>query len=151
MPKTYYERYKAIVWRKPEFVGKKSKYQSTLADLEAIYPKGQKHLAKALGVHPRTIRKWKTGERHPTQAHVAKLLHKKQAGERFVSMVQRNYNLDREKAISKIRSHYKREQKKAPEQKETDKWLPPYPLRIDEIEEEEEERRSRKRKRKKRH
>jgi len=132
------------------FAGKKSKYQPTLADLEAIYPKGQKHLAKALGVHPRTIRKWKTGERHPTQAHVAKLLHKKQGGERFVGMVQRNYNLTREEAIARIRSHYRKEEKKAPEQKETDKWLPPYPISIAEIEEEEVEEEVIKKKKKKR-
>jgi len=108
---------------------KKSRYQPTLADLEEIYPGGQKHLAKALNVSTRTIRYWKTGERHPTQAHVAKLLHKKQGGERFVRMVERNYNLTRKKAIQRIKSHYKKEQKKAPEQKETDKWLPPYPTK----------------------
>jgi len=108
-------------------MSKKSRYQPTLADLEKIYPYGQKHLAKALGVSTRTIRYWKTGERNPTEAHVSKLIHKKQGADRFIEGVQRNYNLTRKKAIAQIKSHYKREQKKAPEQAETDKWISLYP------------------------
>lgn len=108
---------------------KKSKFQPTLADLEEIYPAGQKHLAKALGVSDRTIRYWKTGERNPTKEHVAILIHKKVSGQRYVRMVEENYDLTRRQAITKIRKQYVREQKKAPTQKETDKWLPPYPTK----------------------
>lgn len=108
---------------------KKSKFQPTLADLEEIYPAGQKHLAKALGVSSRTIRYWKTGQRNPTQEHIAKLLHKKISGQRYVRMVEENYDLTRKQAIRKIRSQYKKEQKVAPTQKETQKWLPPYPTK----------------------
>ncbi len=105
---------------------KKSKFQPTLADLEEIYPAGQKHLAKVLGVSTRTLRYWKTGERHPTKEHVLKLIHKKVSADRYINLVQDNYNLTRKQAVKKVKRFYKGADKDKPEQTETDKWIPAY-------------------------
>lgn len=56
-------------------VEKRKRFKPTLREsleyLESIHPEGQKGLAKSLKVDPRTIRKWKTGERRPTRQHTS--------------------------------------------------------------------------------
>lgn len=140
-PKGYYERYRAIVWEKPKpkprrkpRVRPKPKvrppayvWKPTLEDLEKVYPGGQKHLARSLGVSPRTIRYWKTEERYPTQVHSFKMLHSYRRADRYLEQIQDKYNISRDKAIVKCKRYYERREAEEPEAPESDKWIPLYP------------------------
>lgn len=140
-PKGYYERFRAIVWEKPKPKPRprpkrkarpKAKrpafvWKPVLEDLEKIYPGGQKHLARSLGVSPRTLRYWKTEKRHPTQIHSLKMVHSYRRADSYLSQVQDKYNISREKAIVKCKRYYERREAEEPEAPESDKWIPLYP------------------------
>ena len=116
-PRGYYERYRAIVWAKPKpkvrprpRIRPRVKprppayvWEPLLKDLEKVYPGGQKHLARSLGVSTRTIRYWKTEKRFPTQVHSLKMLHSYRRADRYLEQIQDKYNISREKAIVKCK------------------------------------------------
>ena len=113
MPKRRYKpKRPAYVWR------------PLLQDLEKVYPGGQKHLARSLGVSTRTIRYWKTEKRFPTQIHSFKMLHSYRRADRYLENVQDQYNISREEAIVKCKNYYQRREREEPEAPEGEKWIP---------------------------
>jgi len=130
LPKGYYERYRAIVWGKPEpkpkkkrFIGKKRSFRPNIENMEKMFPGGQKHLAESLGISTRTLRYWKSGERNPTKTHVWKVIHTEKTTEQYIKLVQSNYGLSRNQAIKKVRDVYKQRDKEEPDSPESDKYI----------------------------
>lgn len=106
-------------------------------DLEDFHPKGKEFAAKGtVGVDPRSFRHWKQyyetkglKGRSATTEHLVRVRHAFEAKERFIGLVEKNYNLTREEAIKEAQKEYLKNDKKHPEMTESDKWINPYPER----------------------
>lgn len=105
-----------------------------IKDLEKWNPKGQKQLAKQLGVSTRTLRYWKTGERKPTKAHAREIKVKHTITGNYIKGMMKVRKLSERQVTKQVKHFYNAIDK--PGIPDWEKWIPLYIKNMTTVQEE---------------